>query len=121
VLQALDVVLTVVSLAVAAWAAVTAARDKPPNGLHYAALGAVELLILAWAVVAVVALAGGDRPAALGTFLGYLVVAVLVVPAGAGLARLEPTRWGSVIVAAACVILPVLVLRLHQVWPALDG
>ena len=32
------------------------------------------------------------------------------------LARLEPTRWGSVILAAGGLVLAPLVLRLLQIW-----
>ena len=47
---------------------------------------------------------------------------VLIVGAGAlgspvalYLARLEPPRWGSLILGVACLVIPVLVLRLQQI------
>ena len=37
------------------------------------------------------------------------------------LARLEPTRWGTLILGVACLVLPVLVLRLQQLAEVTGG
>ena len=37
------------------------------------------------------------------------------------LARMEPTRWGSAIVCAVCLVTPVVVVRLQQTWEVLGG
>lgn len=110
------VAVVVTSLAVAAWCLLTAARDRTLGTGQLVGVGVVELLALVLATFAVVRLAGGERPTQLATFIGYLVASVLVLPAGAGLAALERTRWGAAIVGAAALVLPVLVLRLQQVW-----
>jgi hypothetical protein len=107
---------TIGALLVAAWCLVEVARNRPPGRLQYAGLAVVEALVLVHLGAAIVALAGGARPHEYGTFLGYLIAYVIVVPMGFLLARAEPTRWGSVIACVACLIDAVVVVRLNQVW-----
>ena len=46
--------------------------------------------------------------------MGYLITTVCFAPTAFVLARMEPTRWGSVILCVSCLVLPVLILRLQQ-------
>jgi hypothetical protein len=112
----LSAIVITLSLLVAAWALVEALRDRAPNRGHLIGLALVEVALIALLVAAAVAVAGGDRPASGVTFLGYVVTIVCLPPLGALLAKLEPTRWGCVIVLVVCLTVPVLVLRLHQTW-----
>ena len=52
----------------------------------------------------------------MATFIGYLITTLCLPPLAAVLARMEPTRWGSVIVTVVRPVVPVLVLRLQQTW-----
>jgi hypothetical protein len=63
----------------------------------------------------------GSRPAETETFIGYLITTVCFVPTGWVLARMEPTRWGTLILGVACLVLPVLVLRLQQIASVTGG
>ena len=119
--SALSAAVIVASLALAAWSLVTAMRDRAAGTAHLVGAIVVEVTTLALLAVAVVGLAGGHRPAEYLTFVGYLAMTALILPAGVILARMEPTRWGAAIIAGAAVVLPVLVLRLHQLWPAAHG
>jgi hypothetical protein len=114
-------VICVGSLAVAGWAAVAAVRDRPPGRGDLVAMVGLELLLLVQAADSGRQVAAGARPAEPATFVGYLVMLVLLPPAAAVLARMEPTRWGSVILAAAALVVPVLMVRLHQVWDVRGG
>ncbi|MCZ7435667.1 hypothetical protein O7598_04610 [Micromonospora sp. WMMC241] len=111
----------VLSLAVAVWALVAAVRQRPPDRIQFAGLAVVELALLALTVVALVALGGGDRPGEPGAFFGYLVTLVCLPPLAWVLARMEPTRWGSAIVCAICLVTPVVVVRLQQTWEVVGG
>ncbi|GIF64430.1 hypothetical protein Ais01nite_24650 [Asanoa ishikariensis] len=104
------------SLLVGAWALVDALRDRAPSRGQLIGLGVVEAALIVLLVAAAIAASGGDRPASAVTFLGYVVTIVCLPPLGWVLARLEPTRWGSVIIVVVCLTVPVLVLRLHQTW-----
>ncbi|MBM0279927.1 hypothetical protein [Micromonospora tarensis] len=111
----------VLSLLVAAWALVVAVRQRPPDRVQFVGLAALEVSLLVLAVLAVVAVGGGDRPGEPGAFFGYLVTLVCLPPLAWVLARMEPTRWGSAIVCAVCLVTPVVVVRLQQTWEVLGG
>lgn len=106
----------IASLLMAAWALLTAARNRLVTYIHLGGLAVVEVLVLVQVVVAVWNMVGGERPASMVTFLGYLIGASLILPAAGALAVVERTRWGTVIVGLAALLLPVLVVRLQQVW-----
>ena len=107
------------SLAVGAWCFVAVARDRYLDRSHWVALGLLELLVVVQTVLAVARLIAGERPVELATFIGYLLTTLLFVPAGVSVARMEPTKWGSVIAGSAAVVVAVLTLRLQQTWTPL--
>lgn len=104
------------SLLLAAWCGVTALRNRTIQLPHLIGAAAVELLLVVQVVVAVVASAGDDGPTEAVTFVGYLVAALALLPVGVVLSLVERTRWGSVVLAVACLVVPVVELRLQQVW-----
>jgi hypothetical protein len=115
VIDALGYLIIAAALALAAWGFVLALLDRAPGRALFVAAWVVSALMGAQALVAVVRVAGGaDLDVAL--FIGYLLTALMLEPAAVYLARLEPTRWGSVIVAAGGLVLAPLVLRLLQIW-----
>ncbi|RIV35894.1 hypothetical protein [Micromonospora radicis] len=116
-----SVVAIVLSLLVAAWALVAALRHRPPDRVQLIGLAVLELVLLGLAVLAGVALTGGEQPGEPGAFFGYLVTLLCLPPLAAVLARMEPTRWGSAIVCAVCLVTPVVVVRLQQTWQVLGG
>ncbi|WP_405429804.1 hypothetical protein [Micromonospora sp. NBC_00617] len=111
----------VLSLLVAVWALVAAVRHRPPDRVQFAGLAVLEVALLALGVLALVAVGGGDRPGEPGAFYGYLATLVCLPPLAWVLARMEPTRWGSAIVCAVCLVAPVVVVRLQQTWEVLGG
>ena len=115
----LAVVIMLASLGVGAWCLVSAARGRFLNQAQYVALLALTAVVLVQTVVATVRLIAGERPVELVTFIGYLITTTLFLPAGLSLARLEPTRWGSVIAGVAALTVAVLTLRMTQVWTPL--
>lgn len=104
------------ALALATVGAVTALLGRAPGYLHLGGLAAVEGVLVVQAVTAIAQMFGGDRPEQLATFTGYLLTVVLVPPLAALLSSAERSRWGSVIVTVAALVVAVLVFRLQQVW-----
>jgi hypothetical protein len=110
VVDPLAAAIVVASLLLAAFAGVLAAIDRRP--------GRALLQGLIGLQVAVVKLLGGERPASLSSFVGYLLVSVLIVPLAMYWALEEKTRWSTLVLVAACLTVSVLVGRLLMVWSA---
>jgi hypothetical protein len=111
----------VASLVLAVWYLGRAALNRAPNRADLVATAALGALVVALAVAAVFGLFDGSRPAETETFAGYLITTVCFPPTAFVLARMEPTRYGNVILGAACLVLPVLVLRLQQIASVTGG
>lgn len=108
------VIVGAIALAVALGVLAVLDRSTPPWAL--AALALLELGLVVLAVIGVVAWVGGDAPAEPVVFFFYLLTCLLVPPLMVWWGRGEPGRWGSGVVAIACLVLVVLVLRVQQVW-----
>jgi hypothetical protein len=106
----------VAGLLAAAWCLVTTLRRRAAGAAELAAIAVVEALVVAQVAVAAWHLATGGRPRELATFIGYLAAILVVLPIAGLLARLEPTRWGSLIATVGCLVIPVLIVRLNQIW-----
>ena len=111
----LRIATVVVALALAAWAGYAAWRDQPPRRGQLIGTIVLELFALALVVTALVRLGDLHHRHNLATFTGYLIAFVIIPPAGFTLARMEPTRWGSVIIAVVGLVEAILVVRLQQV------
>ena len=117
----LSVATIVVSLVLAAWFLLRSALNRAPNRADLLATAALALLVAVLVVVAVIGLFGGTRPSETATFAGYLITTIAFAPTAYVLARMEPTRWGSLILGVACLVVPVLVLRLQQIASVTGG
>jgi hypothetical protein len=112
---ALSTATIVAALVLAAWYLLRAALDRAPSRLDLIAMAVFGALVAVLVVVAVVGLFDGSRPQDTATFAGYLITTVGFAPTALVLAKMEPTRWGSLILGIGCLVLPVLVLRLQQI------
>ncbi|TCN36942.1 hypothetical protein EV644_112115 [Kribbella orskensis] len=110
--------LVALSLAAMVFAVVLAALDRRINWWLLGLLGVVEVALLAQLVVGIVQLVGTDRDVSGPFFVGYLIGALIVLPVGALWALAESSRWGAGALAVACLVIPVLELRLHDIWVA---
>ena len=106
--------LLVLSLALAVWAGLSAAADRLLPKAHLQLLFVLQGLVLLQAVVALVR--AGEWDGSKGELLGYLAVSAVLVPGGLVLAVEERSRWGTLVLAVACLTLAVVVLRLQTVW-----
>lgn len=114
-IDALGYLIIAAGLAYAVWGFVAARLDHAPGRTLFTAAGVLSALVVLWAVVAVALIVGGHG-VNVGLLSGYLVTAVILEPAAIYLAKLEPTKWGSVILAAGALVLAPLFLRLLQIW-----
>ncbi|GAA1636527.1 hypothetical protein GCM10009744_27000 [Kribbella alba] len=111
-------VLVALSLAAMVFALVLAALDRRINWWVLGLVGAVEVVLLAQLVVGIAQLATTGRDVSGVLFVAYLVGALIVLPLGALWAMAESSRWGAGALAIACLVIPVLELRLHDIWAA---
>ena len=117
----LSVATIVVALALAVWFLIRCALNRAPNRFDLLATALLGLLVAVLVIVAVAGLFDGSRPSDIATFVGYLITTIAFAPVAFVLARMEPTRWGTLILAVACLVLPVLVLRLQQIASVTSG
>lgn len=112
------VVLAVVALALAlaAVAAVFAARDRLPPPAHLQGLFVLQALIAVQAVIALVR--AGDWGGSKAELFGYLAAWFVLVPGGLALVVEERSRYGTLVLAVACLTVAVVAVRLGAVWDA---
>ena len=116
---AVPTTIIVAGLALAGYALLMTARNRRMGTSLLAALGVLEILLLVMVGIIVAKLAGGGRPASLPTLIGYLI-AMPLVPLVAGFwGAVERSRWGPAVIAVAGLVAAVLIVRLHEIWPAI--
>lgn len=99
----------------AIWCGISAGRRRPTGEIQMA------LVLLLATALAVQSAIGWFRLSGAGiaepvTFVAYSIGILIPVPAAFYLARIERTRWGSIIVAFASVVAAVMTLRLASLW-----
>ena len=104
----------VLSLGLGAVALLWAALDRLPPRPHLLALFLLQAVLLVQGALALVRM--GDWGGPKGELAGYLAVSALLVPGGLILAVEERSRWGTLVLAVACLTVAVVELRLLQVW-----
>lgn len=99
-----------------AWAAWHAIRDRPVVLRQLVGAAVVEVALVVQAFVAFWATLTGHELTEAGTFWGYVVVALCILPLAAAWALVERTRWSSVVLLVACVAVLAMQARIAQLW-----
>lgn len=104
------------------WIVALLVRDRVPGRALLNVLAAVELLLVVHLVVgAVRAFTDGPEGLAVWEYLGYLVGATLLVPAGVVWSSGERTRGGTAVLLVAVLVVPFMFVRLHDIWQVAGG
>jgi hypothetical protein len=114
----LQIVLTALAAVIAVWLVILILRDRLPNDYLYAALGLLEVGILVELVIGLVQVLGDTGGVNVAAYVGYLIGSVLILPAAFLWSMGERKRGGTGVLLVAVVVVPVLFLRLHQLWAA---
>jgi hypothetical protein len=93
-------------------------RARRPGGFLFSLFGLIELGLLVLLVWGIVLVAGTERDVDVATFVGYLVGTVAVLPLAVLWARNETSRWGDAVLIVGLLVIPVLIVRLNQIWDA---
>ena len=112
----LATVVIAAALVLALVAVVCAALDRLPPRVHLLSLVLLQVVLVVQAVLALTRLGGWDGR--IGELLGYLAVSVIVLPGGMVLVVEERSRWGTLVLGAACLTAAVVTQRLGVVWDA---
>jgi len=115
---ALQIVLSAICVVVVVWLVVLIVRDRQPNDYLYAALGLLEVGLVAQLAIGLVMVAGDHGGVNVAAYVGYLVGSLVILPAAFLWSVGERTRAGTGVLLVAVVVVPVLFLRLHQLWGA---
>jgi hypothetical protein len=112
----LQIVLSVVCGLVGVLLVVLMVRDTLPGRVTYAALVLLELGLVAQLVLGLARVLDDHEGVSVATYVGYLVGALVILPLAAGWAWAERTRNGTGVLLVGVLVLPVLFLRLHDIW-----
>ncbi len=103
-------------LLLAGWAGVRALRDKPVIFVQLVAAGVVEVAMIVQIVLAAIGTGSGEVAPDPLLLWGYLVTALVLLPAAAWWALLDRTRWSSVVLIVAAFAIAAMQLRIWQIW-----
>ena len=117
-MTALQVVLSVLCAVLAVVLVVQIVRDRLPGDVVFSGLAVLETGLLVQLVLGLVRVFGPHAQVSVPTYLGYLVGALVILPAGFLWSAGERNRSGTGVLLVAVVALPVLFLRLHDIWAA---
>lgn len=96
---------------------VQAVRNVPASNVLDALMGLTELAVIAQLVAGLVAIFGAPASVSRPTYIGYLVGALLILPAAWVWSQAERSRSSLGVLVVGLLVVPFLVLRLHQIWP----
>ena len=114
----LQIALTVLAGVAALWLVVLIVRDVEPNDYVYGVLALLEIGLLAQLVIGLVMIGGDHGGVNVAAYVGYLVGSIVLLPVAFLWSVGERSRAGTGVLLVAVLVVPVLFLRLHQLWAA---
>jgi succinate-acetate transporter protein len=108
--------ITVIALMLAVWTLVLVAMNRSPGLSLLAAASVLEALLVGFLIGGIVQMVGSDHHFARAEFVGYLLACLAIPPMAVAWAREERSRSGTLVIAFAFLLTPVMVLRVQQVW-----
>lgn len=91
-------------------------RDRQPGKASLAALAVIEAGLVAELVVGLVRVFEDHQGVSVWTYVAYLVGALLIIPVGLVWSASERTRSGTAVLLVAVLLVPVLFVRLNDIW-----
>jgi hypothetical protein len=117
VIRPLATTLLVAALVGAGWSLVLLMLSRPVGKKYLlGALSLIEIGLLVQAVLGIVALATEHRHVSGVTFVGYLVASLFILPAAVWWSLTERSRWGVGVLLIGCLVIPVMIVRMNQIW-----
>ncbi len=110
------VAIMVVALLLAAWALGLVLANRRPGVALLAGGAVLEVLLIGFLVGGIVQMLGSHRAFARAEFVLYLVACVAIPPAAVAWSLGERSRASTGVVALGFLIMPIMVIRVQQVW-----
>lgn len=92
-------------------------RNRVPGNAADLLLALAEVAVLAQLVVGLIDLAGAPDAVSKPTYVGYLIGSILILPVAWIWSQAERNRSGLGVLLVGLLVVPFMILRLHQVWP----
>ena len=105
-----------VALLLAAWAFGLVLANRPPGAPLLAGGAVLEALLIGFLIGGIAQMIGSHREFARAEFVIYLLACVAIPPAAAWWGWGERSRAGTAVLAVGFLIMPVMVIRVQQVW-----
>ncbi|GLY13366.1 hypothetical protein LWF15_30210 [Kineosporia rhizophila] len=103
-------------LVTAVWSAILFARARRASNTMLLVLLALEVLLLVQLIVAIVRVAGGERPDETATFVAYAASELLILPAGVFWSATDRSRTSVLVIFVVCFAVAVMTARMFQIW-----
>ena len=110
------VAIMAVALLLAAWAFGLVVANRRPGAALLAGGAVLEALLVGFLIGGIAQMIDSNRVFARAEFVIYLLACVAIPSAAAASGWGERTRAGTVVIAAGFLIMPVMVIRVQQVW-----
>ena len=114
----LQIALTAVAALLVVWLALLIALAREPDDWLYGVLALLEVGLVAQLVIGLVRLGGDHEGVNVPAYVGYLIGSLVILPAAFLWSAGERNRAGTGVLLVAVLVIPVLFLRLHQLWSA---
>jgi hypothetical protein len=108
--------LSALCLLVALVLVVDIVRNRQNTNHAFYGLVAIEAALVVQVVWGLLRLLGEHDGVPVAPYLGYLVGALLILPVAFVWSASEKSRSGTAVVLVAVLVVPVLLLRLHDLW-----
>lgn len=106
----------VAPLVLALWPLVLLIMNRAPGRTLWAALGAVEVLLVVFAVWALAEMVTRTTDFARLEYVLYVLGLLVILPGAAWWIRGEKSRAASGVLLVALLVVPIMVARVQQVW-----
>lgn len=117
----LATVLIVASLLMAAWALVLLIANRPPGRSLWGGVAVFEVVMIAFVIWGLVSAFTREIEFPLLEFVLYLIGLLVLVPAAGWWVRAEKSRAAAAVLLVAFLVVPVMVVRVQQVWEMTSG
>ena len=106
----------IASLLLAVWAAALALLNRGLSRWILLAASVLEVMLLAFLIGGIAQMGGARQDLPRAEFIGYLLACAAAVPLALWWVKGEKSRAASVVAAVVFLLMPILVIRVQQVW-----